>query len=545
MIPSQTSLRPPAFASTPDADNPACILIVDDELFNRQVLEVMLARPGYVISTATTGEEALAMVGTHPPDLILLDVMMPGLDGYQVVARIKADPATAKIPVIMVTALDDRRAKMLAQLAGAEDFLTKPVERAELEVRVRNLLRLKAYSDYHDRYSRALEGEATSREEQLVQSESLYRDTFDGAPVGIIHSDADGLWLRVNQRACDFLGYTCEELVGLGGAELTKAEQPVDEAETLRHLASGQITHTLTGERRYQRSDGTLVWARVNVSVHRDARGRFQHFITVIEDITDRRTLEARVRQANRMDAVGRLASGIAHDFNNLLTVILGFAELAAGDDEEASEHGQELREIIKAARSAAGLTKQLLAFSREQVLTPEPLDVNALITDTVGMLDRLIGKHIEIVLRLAPQLPTAHSDQGQLQQVLMNLASNARDAMPNGGTLLIETSAVDLVNSAALPEEVVEAPYVLIAVTDTGEGMSSEVLAHVFEPFFTTKDIGKGTGLGLATIYGIIKQSHGYIWVDSMLGRGTTFKVFLPRSEVSLPHGTDPHGMD
>ena len=191
---------PPAYASTPDADNPARILIVDDEPFNRQVLEIMLARPGYVILTAATGEQAIAMIGTHEPDIILLDVMLPGIEGYQVVGRIKADPATAKIPVIMVTALDDRRAKELARLAGAEDFLSKPVDRAELEVRVRNLLRLKAYSDYHDHYSQTLEGEASSRREALVESESLYRDTFDGAPVGNIHSDADGVWLRVNPR---------------------------------------------------------------------------------------------------------------------------------------------------------------------------------------------------------------------------------------------------------------------------------------------------------------------------------------------------------
>ena len=332
--------------------------------------------------------------------------------------------------------------------------------------------------------------------------------------------------------------------MGRVGAELTKADQSPDDEEALRRLATGQLTHALLEERRYRRRDGGHIWGRVNVSVHRDGRGRFQHFITVIEDITDRRTLESRVRQANKMDAIGRLASGVAHDFNNLLTVILGFAELAAGDAETETAHGDELREIIKAAHSAAGLTKQLLAFSREQVLTPAPLDVNALIADTVGMLDRLIGKHIQIVVKLAPDLAFAHSDRGQLQQVLMNLAANARDAMSNGGTLLIETSETYLVNSAALPEEVVEAPYVLITVTDTGEGMSREVLAQVFEPFYSTKDVGSGTGLGLATVYGIVKQSHGYIWVDSEPGRGTTFRVFLPRSHASPPPGTDPlHG--
>ena len=193
-------------------DRPARVLIVDDERHNRQLLEAMLAPEGYVVLTAASGEEAMAMVAQQPPDLVLLDVMMPGMDGYEVARRIKDSLASKNIPVIMVTALDDRETKMRGLRAGAEDFLTKPVDRAELCVRVRNLLRLKAYGDYHDKHSQRLESEVSSRTADLVDSERLYRLTFDAAPVGIGHLSLDGQWLRVNQRLCDLLGSSCEEL---------------------------------------------------------------------------------------------------------------------------------------------------------------------------------------------------------------------------------------------------------------------------------------------------------------------------------------------
>ncbi len=236
------------------------------------------------------------------------------------------------------------------------------------------------------------------------------------------------------------------------------------------------------------------------------------------------------------MDAIGRLASGVAHDFNNLLTVILGFAELVTADAAIASQHAKDLGEIIKAAQRATGLTKQLLAFSRQQVLHAAPLDVNGLITDMTGMLGRLIGEHIEVTLALAPELSLALADRGQLEQVVMNLVVNARDAMPDGGSVTIETADVELENSSFHEEAIVPGHYVMLAITDTGSGMTKETQRRLFEPFFTTKETGKGTGLGLSTTYGIVKQSKGYIWVYSELGRGTTFKVYLPRSNRDVP---------
>jgi PAS domain S-box-containing protein len=508
------------------------ILIVDDERHNRQLLEIMLAPEKFVLQTASSGEDALAMITQDPPDLILLDIMMPGMDGYEVATIVKTNIVTKSIPIIMVTAIDDHDARMRGLTTGAEDFLSKPVDRAELCVRVRNLLRLKAYGDYHNLYSRMLEGEVGSRAADLVESERLYRSTFDAAPVGIAHVGLDGRWLRVNERLCDLLGYTRTELEGPGVADLMQSEESGEETDALRQMAVGTLNRHVVEEKRYRRRDGSFLWARVNISIHRGADGQPQYFIAVIEDITERRTMEAQIRQAGKMDAIGKLAAGVAHDFNNLLTVILGFGEILTNDTAMAPRNAKDLAEIVKAAQRATGLTKQLLAFSRQQVLNAAPLDVNRVITDMTTMLGRLIGADINVSLLLSPDLSAAVADRSQLEQVVMNLVVNARDAMPKGGTLTIETTNVELENSTFHEEAVMRGPYVMLAITDTGAGMTRETQRRLFEPFFTTKEPGKGTGLGLSTTYGIVKQSKGYIWVYSEIGRGTTFKVYLPHAD-------------
>ena len=280
----------------------------------------------------------------------------------------------------------------------------------------------------------------------------------------------------------------------------------------------------------------SFMWARSTCPSIATRTDQSQHFISVIEDITERRTLEAQVRQASKMDAIGRLASGVAHDFNNLLTVILGFAELLTA----RCRHGEPAREGSRrdhqGGPAAAGLTKQLLAFSRQQVLHAVPLDVNGLITDMTGMLGRLIGEHIEVALALAPgPLPGARRSRP---------AGAGRDE-PRGQrerrharrrSVTIETADVELESSSFHEEAIVQGHYVMLAITDTGSGMTKDVQRRLFEPFFTTKETGKGTGLGLSTTYGIVKQSKGYIWVYSEPGQGTTFKVYWPRSSRDVP---------
>ena len=277
--------------------------------------------------------------------------------------------------------------------------------------------------------------------------------------------------------------------------------------------------------------DGTVQWLTGAGRFLIGGDGQPVRGLGISQNITERRTLERQYQQAQKMEAIGQLASGVAHDFNNLLTVIQGFAGFVAADSTIDERHTKDLGEIIKAAERAAALTKQLLAFSRQQVLQTAPLDVNLLLTDMTAMLGRLIGEHIEISLALSPGLSLALADHGQLEQVVMNLVVNARDAMPGGGLVTIETTDVELENSSFHPEVIMNGHYVMLAVTDTGSGMTEETKRHLFEPFFTTKEAGKGTGLGLSTTYGIVKQSNGYIWVDSELGRGTTFKVYLPRA--------------
>jgi two-component system cell cycle sensor histidine kinase/response regulator CckA len=305
---------------------------------------------------------------------------------------------------------------------------------------------------------------------------------------------------------------------------------PDDRDAVLASLATAmQDGSDFAVDHRIVRRDGSVRSVHGVGRIHADAQGHALRGVGISLDTTERVLMESRNRQAQKMDAVGQLASGVAHDFNNLLTVILGFAEFLTEDDNITDRNRRDVGEIIKAARRASGLTRQLLAFSRQQVLETVPVDVNRLITDMTGMLGRLIGEHIEIILDLGSRLPPALSDRGQLEQVLMNLLVNARDAMPGGGTVTIKTTHATQDNSNDVDEMVTAGEYVVFTVTDTGVGMSKETQRRLFEPFYTTKETGKGTGLGLSTAYGIVKQSKGFIFADSARNRGTTFRVYLP----------------
>jgi nitrogen-specific signal transduction histidine kinase/CheY-like chemotaxis protein len=262
-------------------------------------------------------------------------------------------------------------------------------------------------------------------------------------------------------------------------------------------------------------------------------------------DVTDRKILEAQLRQAQKMEAIGQLAGGVAHDFNNVLTVILGYAEFMEDDPTCSEQYRIDVGKITKAATRASGLTRQLLAFSRKQVLQSRLVDVNAMVADMGDMLRRLIGEHIELVTELSPGIGPVLADQGQLEQVLMNLAVNARDAMPHGGRLVLRTAEVWLAPSFDPSLTIVAGPYVMVGVADNGTGMDAETKRRLFEPFFSTKEVGKGTGLGLATVYGIVKQSDGYIWVDSEPGNGATFRVYLPRAGASMQPAARPAAVE
>ncbi len=390
-------------------------------------------------------------------------------------------------------------------------------------------------------------------EQATARAMERARKYFDVAGVMLLVIGTDEIVQLINRRGCEVLGYSRDEVIGKNWFDVFIPEAFRDNARELfsKLMASDEgIEHhegtvlTKTGEQR------DIAW---NYSVLRDQDGNVEGILCSGEHITERQRLERQLRQAQRMEVVGRLAGGIAHDFNNLLTVITGYTELLLMKLPETDPNRLDVEEIEKAGRRAASLTQQLLAFSRRQVLMPKVLSLNDVVADVENMLRRTIGEDVEFVTVLDPDLGLVEVDPGQFSQIIMNLAINARDAMPEGGKLIIETQNVTLDESYTQTHPaVVPGDYVMLAISDTGRGMDKETLSHIFEPFFTTKKKGEGTGLGLSTVYGIVKQSGGYVWAYSEPGEGTTFKVYLPwvqkpatveeqrTKRVELPHGTE-----
>ena len=368
-----------------------------------------------------------------------------------------------------------------------------------------------------------------SAREQAADNMRTLTVAVEQSPAAVVVTGTDGRIEYVNRRFTEITRYTRSDVLGKTPRVLQSGLTPVEVYEDLW----GTITagREWTGVMQNRRKDGQLYWDAATISPVRDAAGAVTHFVAIKQDVTAQRLLEDQFRQAQKMEAVGRLAGGVAHDFNNLLSVITSYSEILLEDLGPADPRRADLDEIRKAAGAAAGLTRQLLAFSRQQVLQPRVLSPNAVIEGVDKMLRRLIGEDVELETVLARDTGAIKADPGQIEQVIMNLAVNARDAMPEGGRLTIATSNVELdsiYTGDHIP--VTPGPYVLLAVTDTGVGMNAETKRRLFEPFFTTKEKGKGTGLGLATVYGIVKQSGGFIWVYSEVGQGTTFKIYLPR---------------
>ncbi len=368
-----------------------------------------------------------------------------------------------------------------------------------------------------------------SAQQALKASEANFRSLVVNAPYGICRSNANGQLVDANPALIAMLGFT-------GGDELLRRNLAADiyrdseqRAVLLECFRSGRSFDKVEAE--WTRQDGSAMVVRVSARPIRET-AKTVSFELYAEDITEQRALEQQLRQAQKMEAVGRLAGGIAHDFNNLLMVISGYCEfLLQKLGPDPALHGF-AQEIANAADRATSLTRQLLAFSRKQMLTPKVLDLNAVVSENLKMLPRLIGEDVELATLPAEALGKVKADPGQIEQVVMNLVVNARDAMPNGGKLTLETANVTLDEAYARRHPgVAPGEYVMLAISDTGVGMDKDTQSHIFEPFFTTKG-QKGTGLGLSMVYGIVKQSGGYIWVYSELGHGTTFKVYLPRVE-------------
>lgn len=613
----------PTFA---DVEQKPTLLIVDDRLDNVQLLAGFLAGQGFETLIARDGQSALEKAAYAQPDLILLDVLMPGLDGFETCRRLKASPTTRDIPVIFMTARGELEPKLTGFEVGGVDYITKPLEMNEVLARVRAQVALRAMRRQlaeqneslalevavrrqteealrtaHDELERRVEARTAelARANLVLEAEVVQRRR---AQADLQQRNRELTLLNrvigasgAEQRSTNMLATACRELVGAldldhataavlnaSGTEATFVAShgkdgrtpllgevlKLDDSAAARILFQDQlplVANDVADEPRlaslYEMLRGAGVASLLAVPVVFDRHAvaalglgcvEPRHFseadLKLAEVVArqvagvlarlrlneERRQLEAQYHQAQKMEALGRLTGSVAHDFNNILTVIMGNSEVVLTLMRDGDLFRGEMEQIRQAADRAAALTRQLLAFSRRQVLRPEILDINHVMVSMQGMLRTLVREDIDLQMVLDAAPAHVKADNGQLEQVVMNLVVNARDAMPSGGRLMIETSSVELDETCAHQHaEVNPGPYVMIAVSDTGTGMTTEARTRAFEPFFTTKQKGKGTGLGLATVHGIVAQSGGHVWLYSELGLGTTVKVYLPSAHA------------
>ena len=461
--------------------------------------------------------QAEAMFGWVEQDVMgrrLADIIVPAAQREAHAAGLRRFLATGEGPIL------NQRIELNALRRDRSEF---PVELAVAPVQIGTTWLFSAFvRDITDR---------RVADEALRVSEAKFGSAFQAHPSPMaIARLADARWVDVNESLLRLFGMNRAETVGRTGDELGLWKSEELRQSMLTRLRAGGLFRDVEVEWLTRSGDVRSGLLSAEVIAFAGA----PHFLLHFQDITDRKQLEGQLRQAQKMEAIGRLAGGVAHDFNNVLTAIFGYVDLLREEVPADSSAQADLAEVRKAAERAAALTRQLLAFSRQQVLESVVLRLNDLIEDFEKMLRRVIGEDVMLRLALAKDAGNVRADPGQLHQVLMNLVVNARDAMPTGGSLIIETANADLTEQyAELHQPVIPGRYVMIAVSDSGMGMSPEVKARIFEPFFTTKEKGRGTGLGLSTVYGIVKQSGGYIWAYSEVGRGTTFKIYLPRVDA------------
>jgi PAS domain S-box-containing protein len=441
-------------------------------------------------------------------------------DGSEFPADITLSPIEMEDGIVVVSSIRDiteRKANEEIARQNAEMKIKMAKENAELVAAKKEL---------------QIIAEREQAAEALRRSQARTRRLVESNIIGIATGDLNGKLIDVNDAFLKMLGFTRKEF--LSGQMRWDTLTPPEYHQS-DHLAVEKLTSTGMAppwEKEFLRKDGTRVSVLIGVATLESESGEIEA-ISFVLDISDRKRLEQQLRQAQKMEAVGQLAGGIAHDFNNLLAVIIGYGEIIEERLDDSDPLRTKAGQITAAGKRAAALTRQLLAFSRQQVLEPKILDLNTVVADTTRMLQRLIGEDVELVTIAGPALGRVKADRGQIEQVIMNLAVNGRDAMPQGGKLMISTAnaVMDEVYVRQHPGAVA-GPYVLLTVSDTGCGMDQQTQAHIFEPFFTTKGPGKGTGLGLATVYGVVKQSGGYVSVYSEVGRGTSFKIYLPRTD-------------
>ncbi len=494
------------------------VLLVEDDSHLLRTLSDILRRRGYSTMTAASGREGvdLAAQSLVPPAVALVDLRLPDMDGMEVISHLRRICELTETVVLTGHASLDTAVRALREHSC--DYLVKPVAPDQL---------LPIVDRAGERWRRRM------AEEALRRSDERYRLLLENISDVIAVAEPDHTLRYISPSVMHVLGYAPQDLVGTSPLIITHSDDaPVWNRFVRETLGAPGASGSLDVRVRHRTGGWRLLeLTATNLADRPEVAG----VLYIARDVTDRRRFEAQVQQSQKMESIGSLAGGVAHDFNNVLSAIIGYGELLASGSSLDGQGRADLNEMMQAAQRASALTRQLLAFSRRQSTEPRPFEVNALIENLLNMLRRLIGESVELRTVLASDLWVVCADPAQFEQVLMNLVVNARDAMPDGGMLGIETENVvvdarDQAHNGVEPGE-----YVLLTVRDSGEGMTEGVKARAFEPFFTTKDIGKGTGLGLSTCYGIIRQAAGFIALDSSPQAGTAVKVYLPRTHAPV----------
>ncbi len=493
--------------------NPQVLLVEDNPADARLIQEQLIdfGATQFEIRHVARLSEALRLLESSHFDLMLLDLSLPDEQGLETLLR--AHRQSPGVPIVVLTGFDDEALAMRTLREGAQDYLVKG--QADGAAVARSM-----------RYAI----ERSRSEQALRDSEERYRFLFDNNPHPMWVFDTETLrFLAVNSAAISHYGFSREEFLAMTIRDIRPSAEIPQLLKDLEETSEGVKS---VGIRRHWKKDGSII--NVEITGHALTFDGRPASLVLANDVTERIRLEEQLLQSQKMEAIGRLAGGVAHDFNNLLTVITGYGQMMLNRLQPGEPMYGDMEEVLSAANRAALLTNQLLAFSRRRVAEPKIFDLNLVVGTMEKMLQRLIGDDIVLTSALAAQAGMIKADPGQIEQVIMNLVVNARDAMPRGGKIAIETANQDLDSAyARIHLGVSPGRYVMLAVSDTGRGMTEEVRRRIFEPFFTTKEPGKGTGLGLSTVYGIVKQSGGEIWVYSEPDRGTTFKLYFPLAQA------------